>query len=561
MVVTLAHTHTLADPDSIFTIDPTTREITTTDTKIVLMQYDHNSEIFTFQIPRLVEGHDMSLCNKIEIHYTNINRRTKEQSKDVYPVTDQKVEGDNLVFTWLLSGNATKYAGTLNFIIRFGCLEEDNTFSYMWHTDIFKNITVSDGISNTAAVAEDHSDILENWKSEIDTNLEAMKPVQPDCNQNDSEAKDFIKNRTHYISSTEGTLIDATNLVYEDNFGSYYAVISSSTNNLVDGNHYNVTLDGASISDFNGTYDIVCNNGMLEFQPVVGDTLLSIKYNDYHAGYFITSYFEYKAAATSPTTITVTGTITEYHKLDSNFIGDDIARTDHTHPELETTLNLANGSKDYSLRMLGSNEEDSSYTMGEGAFAQGEATTAKAKYSHAEGTMTTVEGTAFFAHAEGSETMAKGQYSHAEGWKTKSNGEGSHSEGVSSLASGKYSHAEGHSTYTSGFASHSEGYGTTAGSDYQHVQGKYNIVDSNEVYAHIVGNGSDDSSKSNAATVDWSGNAWFSGDVYVGSTSGTNKDAGSKKLATTDEIDSLKSDIIDLQTALIGVSDLIGGDV
>lgn len=167
MVVTLAHTHTLSDPDSIFTIDPTTREITTTESKIVLMQYDHNSEIFTFQIPRLVEGHDMSLCNKIEIHYTNINRRTKEQSKDVYPVTDQKVEGDNLVFTWLLSGNATKYAGTLNFIIRFGCLEEDNTFSYMWHTDIFKNVTVSDGISNTESVAEYYSDILEIWKTEI----------------------------------------------------------------------------------------------------------------------------------------------------------------------------------------------------------------------------------------------------------------------------------------------------------------------------------------------------------------------------------------------------------
>ena len=200
MVVTLAHTHTLSDPDSIFTIDPTTREITTTETKIVLMQYDHNSEIFTFQIPRLVEGHDMSLCNKIEIHYTNINRRTKEQSKDVYPVTDKKVEGDNLVFTWLLSGNATKYAGTLNFIIRFGCLEEDNTFSYMWHTDIFKNITVSDGISNTESVAEDYSDILEIWKTEIielctDYNNISNAPVKyvksPDENGNNIIIRDL----------------------------------------------------------------------------------------------------------------------------------------------------------------------------------------------------------------------------------------------------------------------------------------------------------------------------------------------------------------------------------
>jgi hypothetical protein len=38
--------------------------------------------------------------------------------------------------------------------------------------------------------------------------------------------------------------------------------------------------------------------------------------------------------------------------------------------------------------------------------------------------------------------------------------------------------------------------------------------------------------RSNAHTLDWDGNAWFAGDVYVGSTSGSNKDEGSKKLAT-----------------------------
>ena len=55
-------------------------------------------------------------------------------------------------------------------------------------------------------------------------------------------------------------------------------------------------------------------------------------------------------------------------------------------------------------------------------------------------------------------------------------------------------------------------------------------------YAHILGNGTSNSKRSNAHTIDWSGNAWFQGDVYVGSTSGTNKDSGSKKLATIDDI-------------------------
>ena len=108
---------------------------------------------------------------------------------------------------------------------------------------------------------------------------------------------------------------------------------------------------------------------------------------------------------------------------------------------------------------------------------------------------------------------------------------------------GNYSHAEGLSTTASGSASHAEGEHTTASSNYQHVQGKYNIADTSNVYAHIVGNGTSDTEHSNAHTLDWEGNAWYYGDVYVGSTSGTNRDEGSKKLATVEEVQELASQI------------------
>ena len=62
------------------------------------------------------------------------------------------------------------------------------------------------------------------------------------------------------------------------------------------------------------------------------------------------------------------------------------------------------------------------------------------------------------------------------------------------------------------------------------MQGTYNIIDNSNQYAHIVGNGTNSDKRSNAHTLDWQGNAWFAGDVYVGSTSGTNKDEGSVKL-------------------------------
>lgn len=50
-------------------------------------------------------------------------------------------------------------------------------------------------------------------------------------------------------------------------------------------------------------------------------------------------------------------------------------------------------------------------------------------------------------------------------------------------------------------------------------------------YAHIVGNGENDSTRSNAHTLDWEGNAWFAGDVYV---KGDNQDNGKKLLSTSD---------------------------
>ena len=140
--------------------------------------------------------------------------------------------------------------------------------------------------------------------------------------------------------------------------------------------------------------------------------------------------------------------------------------------------------------------------------------------------------------ANDSEKLPLGEYAWAEGRKTTASGNYSHAEGGGTTASGTVSHAEGDSTTASGTTSHAEGWGTIAQGNNQHVQGKFNITDTTS--AHIVGNGSP-SKRSNAHTIDWHGNAWFAGDVYTGSTSGTNKDEGSKVLATKEYVDSKTS--------------------
>ena len=149
-----------------------------------------------------------------------------------------------------------------------------------------------------------------------------------------------------------------------------------------------------------------------------------------------------------------------------------------------------------------------------------------------------------YSHAEGRNTTASGDYSHAEGSDTTASGYISHAEGDLTTASGYISRAEGYRTSANGDYSHAEGYWTIAQGHSQHVQGRYNIPQGDSKitrpsdYVHIVGNGSSDTSRSNCHTLDRSGNAWFAGDVYVGSTSGKDKDDGSKKLATEEYVDS-----------------------
>lgn len=154
-------------------------------------------------------------------------------------------------------------------------------------------------------------------------------------------------------------------------------------------------------------------------------------------------------------------------------------------------------------------EGTSTIASGEASHAEGEGTEALDDCSHAEGNYTRAYG--YFSHAEGAGTEASGGRSHAEGEFTTASGDCSHAEGSGTIASGDCSHAEGYVTMANGYSSHAEGCLTIASSDYQHVEGQYNIEDTDGVYVHIVGWGTDDANRRNIHTIDTSGNAVFAG--------------------------------------------------
>ncbi len=179
-------------------------------------------------------------------------------------------------------------------------------------------------------------------------------------------------------------------------------------------------------------------------------------------------------------------------------------------------------------------------TIGTNSFAEGFKTTASGSYSHSEGSYTTSSSSS--SHAEGYSTTASSSASHAEGYSTKSSGFASHSEGNSTTASAPSSHSEGAETTASGLYAHSEGYNTIAQRQSQHTFGEYNIADtqgdtsSRGEYVEIVGNGTA-ASRSNARTLDWSGNETLAGNLQAsGLTDGTTTKTMTEMVGLVDKV-------------------------
>jgi len=178
------------------------------------------------------------------------------------------------------------------------------------------------------------------------------------------------------------------------------------------------------------------------------------------------------------------------------------------------------------------NDYEGNAAVGSFSHAEGTGTTASGAYAHAEGQKSKATGDC--AHAEGSNTTASGMFSHAEGQVASARGDYSHAEGQFSTTDGRVAHAEGHRTYAKGDYSHAEGYYTMASGEGQHVQGKANVEDTENKYAHIVGNGVNGAKRSNAHTLDWNGLGWFAGGLKVGGTG--QDDPNAKTVATLEDL-------------------------
>ena len=223
-------------------------------------------------------------------------------------------------------------------------------------------------------------------------------------------------------------------------------------------------------------------------------------------------------------------------------------------------------------------EGNGTRASGSSAHSEGGGTQSTGDYSHAEGAGTTASGSS--SHSEGGGTTASGAYSHSEGGGTQATGDYSHAEGSSSQSTGMAGHAEGSSTKASGYSSHAEGSFNEASGNFSHVGGnnnkatrrsqtvfgEYNVYETGDPstrgsYIEIIGNGVYDTElytvfNSNARALDWAGNEYLKGDVYVG----CNADStGGSKLAKLTDIPTIPVTDVQVNSTSIlnnGVADI-----
>lgn len=335
-------------------------------------------------------------------------------------------------------------------------------------------------------------------------NVSIVTGTQPDWNQQDTTALDYIKNRTHYYE--EPKVINASTTATSTTvFGNTMYKVSGLTPAAAE-------LVGAKVS-----------TGGTEY------TLTADKIVDCGSFYYITylpnpSYVSYGYVSIC---------VAKYAGSGFASISGSSYQYSFPSPGIYFFQNVTSLEYGGALKRLDEKfmpESLSKNPVFTGSFSQNRSSgTTIGTDSHAEGGSTTASGA--YAHSEGQNTSASGARSHAEGQNTTASGSASHAEGGLTSASGDVSHAEGQYTFSQGLYSHAEGNGTIAKRRSQHVQGEFNIATasadptSRSGYAHIVGNGTSDSERSNAHTLSWDGVPWFQGRPQFG---GTAQDNGSQ---------------------------------
>jgi hypothetical protein len=149
---------------------------------------DHKSVSVIFEMPRYVDGHDLSEDEYIiQIHFVNLSEDGKNYSKGISEAISREIEGDNLSFAWLVDNRATRYAGVVSVgitIEKYASVDGKAEEVYSWSTAPYGNTKVWDSHDNSSSMTEQEYDYLvatvntlvtlslQNKLSEVEKNID-----------------------------------------------------------------------------------------------------------------------------------------------------------------------------------------------------------------------------------------------------------------------------------------------------------------------------------------------------------------------------------------------------
>ena len=121
------------------------------------VQYDHNVNTIEFVGPRYSSNVDLSTMT-IYINYILSDKTPGKYKAENVIIDDQD---DSLIrFNWTITRNVTKVSGILSCLVCAKKTDEEGNEINHWNTDIFRLLSVSEGMENDLVIQEQYPDII-----------------------------------------------------------------------------------------------------------------------------------------------------------------------------------------------------------------------------------------------------------------------------------------------------------------------------------------------------------------------------------------------------------------
>lgn len=165
-------------------IDSNTREIIFLDNSECFgVEFDKNTQRIEFSCPKIV-GDNLDLTKCI----CRINYMNAKGYRDSYLIDDILVDGDNITFTWKLSGKVTAGRGSCLFIFCARQVTENGIIEKEWNTTVAK-ASIKRGLETNSHIEEEYSDILESILLKINSVSLTTEVNSESTNENVPTAK------------------------------------------------------------------------------------------------------------------------------------------------------------------------------------------------------------------------------------------------------------------------------------------------------------------------------------------------------------------------------------